>query len=172
MAAEQRLSPFLPRSSRGGQSAERRWCGTPHPWPASRSGRSPDRQGSPANDAGRRASRRSTAAFREIEISLSAPGRAFGGPPLSPFDLRASPVLHGGRARAARRPRRPPPSEHLAERSYCRPARCPEPPECRLTRPARRGRPSLHPPNVSGRRPSASKVPAYILIFLIKSIYP
>ncbi len=70
MAAEQRLSPFLPRSSRGGRSADRRWCGTRHPWPASRSGRSPDRQGSPANDAGRRASRRSTAAFREIEIPL------------------------------------------------------------------------------------------------------
>jgi hypothetical protein len=55
---------FLPsRDVRGsgaptGAGAERRTR-----WPALRSGRSLDRQGSPANDAGRRASRRSTAAF-------------------------------------------------------------------------------------------------------------
>ena len=146
-----RLVQSLPsHHARGSRAPTGAGCGTPHPGgPPCGSGRSLDRQGSPANDAGRRASRRSTAAFREIEISLSAPGRAFGGPPLSPFDLRASPVLHGGRARAARRPRRPPPSEHLAERSYCRPARCPEPPECRLTRPARRGRPLSHSQDVS-----------------------
>ena len=49
----------------GGAGAERRTR-----WPALRSGRSLDRQGPPANDAGRRASRRSTAAFREAETSL------------------------------------------------------------------------------------------------------
>src|SRR5947209_8626151 len=50
-------------SPEGEQSADRRWCGTPHPWLVSRSSRSPDRRRSPAGYAHRRASRRSAAAF-------------------------------------------------------------------------------------------------------------
>src|SRR6478609_8469510 len=46
-------------------------------WPASRLGRSAVRRRSPANDAGRRASRRSTAAFARRGYSVSpVPGRA------------------------------------------------------------------------------------------------
>ncbi len=49
---------------RGGRSADRRWCGTPHPVarPYDRAGPSSGRE-RPAHDAGRRAFRRFTAAF-------------------------------------------------------------------------------------------------------------
>jgi hypothetical protein len=68
------LGGFPSQSKRGGRSADRRWWGTPHPWPASRSGRSRVRPRSPANDAGRRASRRSTAALVRRRAALSTGG--------------------------------------------------------------------------------------------------
>ena len=57
-----RRCPVRPRR---GEAERRQALGAERrtPWPALRSGRSLDRQGPPANDAGRRASRRSTAAF-------------------------------------------------------------------------------------------------------------
>jgi hypothetical protein len=55
-----------------GQSADRRWCGTPHPWRASRSRLSPDRRRRPAHDAGR--ARLSALC---CGVFLTAPGRAF-----------------------------------------------------------------------------------------------
>ena len=63
----------------GGAGAERRTR-----WPASRSDRSPDRQGSPANDAGRRASRRSTAAFLAKLSLRRSSGPGFREPALAP----------------------------------------------------------------------------------------
>src|SRR5204863_8589248 len=64
---------------------------------------------------------------------LSNPGRAF----QSGFRRPDQPTLGGG--------------------TVVSPRRSPGSPECRVTSPARRNRPSLHPPNVSGRRPSASE---------------
>ena len=63
------------------------------PWPALRSGRSLDRQGSPADDAGRRASRRSTAAFRETEASLQLRAGLWGAASLLPLALAAVPFF-------------------------------------------------------------------------------
>ena len=98
------VGPLTPYEGR--QSADRRWCGTPHPWPASRSGRSPDRRRSPADDAGRRASRRSTAAFRETEISLQLraglPGSGIGAGPVQQAPCRAILVPPGRGPGAAR----------------------------------------------------------------------
>jgi hypothetical protein len=50
------------------------------------------------------------------------------------------------------------------------PRRSPGSPECRVTSPARGNRPSLHPPNVSGRRPSASEgdICVYLPIRVVK----
>ena len=53
----------LPPHNSEGWSAARRWCGSPHPWPALRSGRSRKRPGPPVHDADRRAFRRSIAAI-------------------------------------------------------------------------------------------------------------
>ena len=76
------------------------------PWPASRSGRSRVRPRSPANDAGRRASRRSTAAFRETEISLQLraglPGAGIGAGPVQQAPCRAVLVPPGRGPGAAR----------------------------------------------------------------------
>jgi hypothetical protein len=71
-------SPYAP-ALRGAERREALGAERRTPWPALRSGRSLDRQGSPANDAGRRASRRSTAAFsfRRRAALSTAGGRAF-----------------------------------------------------------------------------------------------
>jgi hypothetical protein len=70
-----------------GAGAERRTR-----WPALRSGRSLDRQGSPANDAGRRASRRSTAAF----LAKLSPRRS-SGPGFRETGICAGPVQRAPR---------------------------------------------------------------------------
>ena len=68
---------LVPSKSEGGEAptgagAERRT-----PWPALRSGRSLQRKGSPANNVGRRAFRRFTAAFQKrLSDRLTVPGRA------------------------------------------------------------------------------------------------
>ena len=90
----------------GGRAPTGAGAEAPHPWPASRSGRSLDRQGSPADDAGRRASRRSTAAFREAETSLQfragLPGSGIGAGPVQQAPCRAVLVPPGRGPGAAR----------------------------------------------------------------------
>src|SRR5258707_13434220 len=99
--------PVFPRTQReGGEAptgagAERRTR-----WPALRSGRSLDRQGSPANDAGRRASRRSTAAFLAEspppQLRAGLPGRGIGAAPVQRAPRRAVLMPPGSLPGAAR----------------------------------------------------------------------
>ena len=56
---------FVPFDKRGGEAPKGAGAERRTPWPVLRSGRSLQRKGSPASDVGRRASRRSTAAFAE-----------------------------------------------------------------------------------------------------------
>ena len=86
----------------GGAGAERRT-----PWPALRSGRSPVRRRSPANDAGRHASRRSTAAFsfrRRAALSTGG-GWALGSSPPAVSQLLAGDRSAPGRSPDAARVR-------------------------------------------------------------------
>src|SRR5262249_53559398 len=120
--------------------------------PALRSGRSLDRQGPPANDAGRRAFRRSTAAFRETETSLQL--RA-GLPRSTSFSRR--PLRQSRFSRWSRSGRREG-KVALLQQVPCRavvvpPGRGPGAARVRGDEPRPQGPPSLHPPNVSGRRP-------------------
>jgi hypothetical protein len=75
------------------------------------------------------------------EGSNSAPGRAS-------WDVALAGVTRRGLSQS---------SELLAERSSCRPGGAPEPPGGGGTNPARGHHTRLHPPNVSGRRPSVSR---------------
>ena len=64
---------YSPRGKAREQSADRRWCGSAAPRdPPRGQGRSPDRQRSPASNAGRRASRRPAAALLRSRATLSA----------------------------------------------------------------------------------------------------
>src|SRR5437016_5282592 len=99
------VGPLTPYEGR--RSADRRWVRKRRtPWPASRSDRSRVRPRSPADDAGRRASRRSTAAFRETEISLQLraglPGAGIGAGPVQQAPCRAVLVPPGRGPGAAR----------------------------------------------------------------------
>jgi hypothetical protein len=94
--------PFL-RSPKRGEAERRQALGAERrtPWPASRSGRSPDRRRSPANDAGRRASRRSTAAFSFRRRAALSTG---GGRALSPSPPAVSQLWQGARSAPGRSP--------------------------------------------------------------------
>src|SRR5207302_11294135 len=97
---------FAPLKTREGRAPTGAGAEAPHPWPALRSGRSRVRPRSPADDAGRRASRRSTAAFRETKISLQLraglPGAGIGAGPVQQAPCRAVLVPPGRGPGAAR----------------------------------------------------------------------
>src|SRR5439155_18669311 len=83
----------------------------------------------------------------EINRPMTLAGAPFGAPPR----------LFSARAALSREGLDLPDQPTLGGGTVVSPRRSPGSPECRVTSPARRNRPSLHPPNVSGRRPSPSE---------------
>ncbi len=103
------LSFLSPSISEGGEAPKGAGAERRTPWPVSRSGRSLQRKGSPASNVGRRASRRSTAAFAETtKRRLISSGPRF----LARGHLRPDPVqqssLRKGRSAQRAEPRNRP----------------------------------------------------------------